>query len=85
MDRDRGFSTKTCLPASRAAIVYVSWNSSEVRTKTTSTSLLLKTSVELVVAIGMWNFAAQCLAFFVQIQLVSAFGYKTGPEITNLL
>lgn len=60
-----GFSIITCLPARNAAMVYGSWNSSEVRLKTTSTSLLVKMSSGFVVASGMLNFAAQWSVFWV--------------------
>jgi hypothetical protein len=59
-----GFSIITCLPASRADIVYGSWNSSEVRLKTTSTSLLVKMSLGFVVASGILNLAAQWSTFW---------------------
>ena len=44
--------------------MYGSWNSSEVRLKITSTSLLVKMSSGFVVMSGMLNFAAQWSVFW---------------------
>lgn len=58
-ERVRGFSTKTCLPAARAATVRGVWLSSDVRTKTTWTDGLSITAWGVRVLCGMRNLAAQ--------------------------